>query len=116
MYTDPNRIRADIPGKIEGNPVFQYLDAFTENDKKVEEFKERYTTGNIGDVEIKNYLSNTLNDFLEPIREKRAHFENNINLVEDALDNGVSNARIIANETMELVRDKMKISSYKKVW
>ena len=61
-------------------------------------------------------MSNTLNDFLEPIREKRAHFENNINLVEDALDNGVSNARIIANETMELVRDKMKISSYKKVW
>ena len=116
MYTDPNRIRADIPGKIEGNPVFQYLDAFTENDKNVDDFKERYKTGNIGDVEIKNYLSNILNDFLDPIRDKRAYFEKNINLVEEALDTGVTNARNLANETMQLVRDKMKISSYKKVW
>ena len=116
MYTDPNRIRADIPGKIEGNPVFQYLDAFTNNDSNVKDFKERYTTGNIGDVEIKNYLSKTLNDFLEPIREKRSYYEQNISIVEEALDKGINNARIMANETMTLVRDKMKISSYKKVW
>ena len=56
MYTDPNRIRANIPGKVEGNPVFQYLDAFTETDPNVQDFKERYRKGNIGDVEIKNYL------------------------------------------------------------
>ena len=116
MYTDPNRIRADIPGKVEGNPVFQYLDAFTENDANVEDFKARYKQGNIGDVEIKTYLANTLNVFLDPIREKRAYFKSNMNLVEDALDKGVSNARISANETMELVRDKMKVSTYKKIW
>jgi len=116
MYTDPNRIRADIPGKIEGNPVFQYLDAFTTNDPNVEDFKERYKKGNIGDVEIKNYLAQTLNEFLEPIREKRKFFESNMNLVEEALDNGIKNARISAKETMELVRDKMKVSTYKKIW
>lgn len=116
MYTDPNRIRADIPGKVEGNPVFQYLDAFTSEDKNVEDFKERYRDGNIGDVEIKTYLANILNDFLEPIREKRLYFQSNMNLVEEALDKGVENARKSANETMELVRDKMKVSTYKKIW
>ncbi len=116
MYTDPNRIRADIPGKVEGNPVFQYLDAFTTDDKNVEDFKTRYRSGNIGDVEIKTYLSNVLNDFLEPIREKRLYFESNMNLVEEALDKGIKNARKSANETMELVRDKMKVSTYKKIW
>ena len=116
MYTDPNRIRADIPGKVEGNPVFQYLDAFTTDDKNVEDFKIRYRSGNIGDVEIKTYLSNVLNDFLEPIREKRLYFESNMNIVEEALDNGIRNARESANETMELVRDKMKVSTYKKIW
>jgi len=116
MYTDPNRIRADIPGKVEGNPVFQYLDAFTTDDKNVEDFKIRYRSGNIGDVEIKTYLSNVLNDFLEPIREKRLYFESNMNIVEEALDKGIKNARESANETMELVRDKMKVSTYKKIW
>jgi len=116
MYTDPNRIRADIPGKVEGNPVFQYLDAFTTDDKNVEDFKTRYRSGNIGDVEIKTYLSNVLNDFLEPIREKRLYFESNMNIVEEALDKGIKNARESANETMELVRDKMKVSTYKKIW
>jgi len=116
MYTDPNRVRADIPGKVEGNPLFQYLDAFTSNDKNVEDFKKRYLEGNIGDVEIKNYLANILNEFLEPIREKRKYFESNMKLVEEALDKGVENARKSANETMELVRDKMKVSTYKKIW
>ena len=116
MYTDPNRIRADIPGKVEGNPVFQYLDAFTTNDDNVEEFKRRYKEGNIGDVEIKNYLSKILNDFLDPIREKRMYYKSNMNLVEEALDKGNENARKSANETMKLVRDKMKVSTYKKIW
>jgi tryptophanyl-tRNA synthetase len=116
MYTDPNRIRADIPGKVEGNPVFQYLDAFTTNDDNVEDFKRRYREGNIGDVEIKNYLSKILNDFLDPIREKRMYYKSNMNLVEEALDKGNENARKSANETMKLVRDKMKVSTYKKIW
>ncbi len=116
MYTDPNRIRADIPGKVEGNPVFQYLDAFTTNDNNVDDFKRRYKEGNIGDVEIKNYLSKILNDFLDPIREKRMYYKSNMNLVEEALDKGNENARKSANETMKLVRDKMKVSTYKKIW
>ena len=73
MYTDPNRIRADIPGKVEGNPVFQYLDAFTENDTNVEDFKTRYKQGNIGDVEIKTYLANILNVF-RPYKRKKSLF------------------------------------------
>ena len=85
-------------------------------DKNVEDFKTRYRSGNIGDVEIKTYLSNVLNDFLEPIREKRLYFESNMNIVEEALDKGIKNARESANETMELVRDKMKVSTYKKIW
>ena len=116
MYTDPNRIRANIPGKVEGNPVFQYLDAFTENDPNVEDFKERYRKGNIGDVEIKNYLSDILNEFLEPIRNKRNYYEKNFNIVEESLDKGISNARKAADKTMTLVREKMKISTYKKIW
>ena len=70
----------------------------------------------LNDVEIKNYLANILNEFLEPIREKRKYFESNMKLVEEALDKGVENARKSANETMELVRDKMKVSTYKKIW
>ena len=116
MYTDPNRIRANIPGKVEGNPVFQYLDAFTENDPNVQDFKERYRKGNIGDVEIKNYLSDILNEFLEPIRNKRNYYEKNFNIVEESLDKGISNARKVADKTMTLVREKMKISTYKKIW
>ena len=116
MYTDPNRIRANIPGKVEGNPVFQYLDAFTENDQNVQDFKERYRKGNIGDVEIKNYLSDILNEFLEPIRNKRNYYEKNFNIVEESLDKGISNARKVADKTMTLVREKMKISTYKKIW
>ena len=77
---------------------------------------QKATKQAVGDVEIKTYLANILNVFLDPIREKRAYFESNMNLVEDALDKGVSNARISANETMELVRDKMKVSTYKKIW
>ena len=116
MYTDPNRIRANIPGKVEGNPVFQYLDAFTENDPNVQDFKERYRKGNIGDVEIKNYLSDILNEFLEPIRNKRNYYEKNFNIVEESLDKGISNARKVADKTMTLVREKMKISTYKNIW
>ena len=116
MFTDPNRIRADIPGKVEGNPVFEYHDAFNPNTAEVDDFKARYREGNIGDVEVKLALAEAINNFLDPIREKRAHYEQNMDLVEDALMTGVAKTRVIAAETMEMVRDAMRISSYTKNW
>ena len=116
MFTDPNRIRADIPGKVEGNPVFEYHDAFNPNTAQVDDFKARYREGDIGDVEVKLALAEAINNFLDPIREKRARYEQNMDLVEDALMTGVAKTRVIAAETMEMVRDAMRISSYTKNW
>jgi tryptophanyl-tRNA synthetase len=116
MFTDPNRIRADIPGKVEGNPVFQYHDAFNPNTAEVDDFKARYREGTVGDVEVKMALAEALNNFLDPIREKRAYYEANMNLVEEAIMSGVARMRVIANETMLQVRDAMRISSYTKNW
>lgn len=114
MFTDPNRIRADIPGRVEGNPVFQYHDAFNPDTAQVDEFKARYREGKIGDVEVKVALAAAINEFLDPIREKRTYYEQNMNLVEEALMAGVARMRVIASETMEMVRDAMRISSYTK--
>ena len=112
MFTDPNRIRADIPGKVEGNPVFEYHDAFNKDLEQVKDFKDRYQKGNIGDVEVKTALAKSINQFLEPIREKRVYYENNISLVEESLNNGITNIKPLASQTIELVREKMKISKY----
>jgi tryptophanyl-tRNA synthetase len=116
MFTDPNRLRADTPGTVEGNPVFQYHDAFNPNTEQIDEFKARYRKGTIGDVEVKLALAEALNNFLEPIREKRAYYEQHMDLVEDAIMSGVARMRVIAADTMERVRDAMKISSYTKNW
>ncbi len=116
MFTDPNRIRADIPGRVEGNPVFEYHDAINPNTAQVDDFKARYRKGTVGDVEVKVALAEAINNFLDPIREKRAYYEQNMNLVEDALMSGVAHTRVIAAETMEMVRDAMRISSYTKNW
>ena len=114
MYTDPNRIRADIPGKVEGNPVFQYHDAFNTDSAQVDEFKKRYRKGSIGDVEIKVALASSINKFLNPIREKRKELESNMVVVEDSLLSGIERTRSIASETIEQVKEAMKISRYTK--
>src|SRR3970282_2059653 len=72
MYTDPKRVSADIPGTVEGNPVFAYHDAFNPDKAEVAELKERYRKGKVGDVEVKRKLIQALNQFLAPIRERRA--------------------------------------------
>src|SRR5437867_7937804 len=72
MYTDPKRVRADIPGTVEGNPVFTYHDAFNPDREEVEDLKARYRAGKVGDVEVKTKLTNALNTYLDPIRERRA--------------------------------------------
>ncbi|MBI2021957.1 tryptophan--tRNA ligase [Candidatus Daviesbacteria bacterium] len=114
MYTDPNRIKATDVGKVEGNPVFIYLDAFSkEADKpKIDEFKERYRKGQIGDVEVKKYLIKILNNFLNPIRKKREEFERQPELVEKILKEGAEKARAEAQKTLEEVKKAMKMDYF----
>ncbi|MBZ0296990.1 MAG: tryptophan--tRNA ligase [Anaerolineae bacterium] len=107
MFTDPNRIRADIPGKVEGNPVFIYHDAFNPNVDEINDFKERYRQGKVGDVEVKKSLAKALNNFLEPFRERRAKYEANPELVDEILIEGTRRMQREAVETMALVRDAM---------
>ena len=107
MYTDPKRIRADIPGTVEGNPVFIYHEIFNTDTEEVDDLKERYRTGRVGDVEVKRKLSRAINDFLDPIRERRAYYASQPGLVEEILDAGIRRARKEAAETMILVREAM---------
>ena len=111
MYTDPKRIHATDPGTVEGNPVFQYHDAFNDDKDQVEDFKERYRAGRIGDVEVKSALTEALNRFLEPIREHRARYEQNLDMVRDALISGTERSRTIAQETMEMTYTAMRLPS-----
>jgi len=109
MYTDPTRLRASDPGHIEGNPVFMYHNAFNSNVEEVNDLKERYRRGAVGDVEVKQKLATALNAFLDPIRERRARYEANMTLVRDALELGTNRARKVAQETMALVRDALDL-------
>ena len=110
MYTDPKRIRADIPGTVEGNPVFTYHDAFNPDTAEVDDLKERYRAGKVGDVEVKTKLAHALNARLDPIRERRAAVLANPDRLREILFEGSKRARGIAAETMGRVRDAMKIS------
>ena len=114
MYTDPTRLRATDPGHVEGNPVFMYHDAFNPNRAEVEELKDRYRRGAVGDVEVKQKLAAALNAFLEPIRERRARYEASMSLVRDALESGTTRARAVAQETMALVRDALDLGYLEK--
>jgi tryptophanyl-tRNA synthetase len=107
MYTDPKRVRADVPGRVEGNPVFIYHDAFNSDVNEVSELKERYRQGKVGDVEVKRRLAQALNELLDPMRERRTGYESQAGLVEDILIAGIRRARGIAQETMEMVYDAM---------
>jgi tryptophanyl-tRNA synthetase len=107
MFTDPNRIRADVPGRVEGNPVFIYHDAFNPDQDEVDDLKDRYRRGKVGDVEVKKKLARALNGMLDPIRERRAQFEAQPRLVEEVLADGNRRMQAEAAQTMELVRDAM---------
>jgi tryptophanyl-tRNA synthetase len=110
MYTDPKRIRADIPGTVEGNPVFIYHDAFNPNVAEVDDLKARYRAGKVGDVEVKTKLATALNAHLAPIRERRTAALARPGYLRDVLFEGSARARVVAAETMRRVRDAMKIS------
>jgi tryptophanyl-tRNA synthetase len=110
MYTDPKRLRATDPGTVEGNPVFIYHDAFNPSYAEVDDLKERYRQGKVGDVEVKEKLARAINNFLEPIREKRAYFLAHPTIPRDVLANGIRRMQAEAKQTMELVREKTGLS------
>ena len=110
MYTDPKRIRADIPGTVEGNPVFVYHDAFNPDKAEVEDLKTRYRSGKVGDVEVKTKLALALNTHLDPIRERRAAMLADPVALRDIVVEGSKRARAVAKETMGRVREAMKIT------
>jgi tryptophanyl-tRNA synthetase len=107
MYTDPKRIHAHIPGTVEGNPVFIYHDIFNPNREEVEDLKERYRTGRVGDVEVKEKLARALNAFLDPIRERRAQFAKERGLVEEVIYTGTLKVRTLAEETLDMMKRAM---------
>jgi tryptophanyl-tRNA synthetase len=109
MYTDPKRIRADIPGTVEGNPVFLYHEAFNTNTAEVEDLKARYRAGRVGDVEVKEKLARALNEVLAPIRERRAALLSRPGCVREVLDEGSRRARRVAGATLERVRAAVKL-------
>ena len=109
MYTDPKRVRADIPGTVEGNPVFMYHDAFNPNVEEVEDLKARYRAGKVGDVEVKTKLAAAINDLLDPIRERREAAIAKPGYIKDILMAGSETARGVAHHTMERVREAVKL-------
>ncbi|GAB4235266.1 MAG: tryptophan--tRNA ligase [Chlamydiales bacterium] len=116
MYTDPKRVHAHIPGTVEGNPVFIYHDLFNPNKDEVEEFKRRYREGTIGDVEIKQRLAEAINQYLAPIRERRAEYEKEKGLVEYIVHEGTMKMIEISNETVKEMRSAMGLSGgWKKI-
>jgi tryptophanyl-tRNA synthetase len=110
MYTDPKRVRADVPGTVEGNPVFMYHDAFNSDTAEVEELKSRYRAGKVGDVEVKTKLAKALNAHLEPMRARRAELMSKPSALKEILVEGSRKAHGIAEETMERVRQAVKLN------
>ena len=110
MYTDPTRLRATDPGHVEGNPVFQYHDAFNTNTEEVNDLKERYTQGKVGDVEVKQKLIIAINNFLDPRRENRNRYQNDPNFVDECINEGSAKGKLTAEKTMYEVRETMGLN------
>ena len=115
MYTDPKRVRADIPGTVEGNPVFMYHDAFNRDTAEVEDLKARYRAGKVGDVEVKETLARALNAVLDPIRERRLELTAKPERIREILLDGSSRARGEAKLTMAKVREAVRLKYLLKV-
>jgi len=121
MYTDPTHLKVSDPGHLEGNTVFTYLDAFSKNEhferylpeyNSLDELKEHYTKGGLGDVKVKKFLNNILNEELEPIRNKRNEYEKNIDTVYDILKSGTIKAKDTAKDTLIKVKEAMKLNYF----
>lgn len=121
MYTDPNHIRVDDPGQVEGNVVFTYLDVFAKDEdfvkflpeyKNLDELKDHYRRGGLGDMVIKKFLNNILQELLRPIRDRRETLSQNIEYVYRVLENGTNDARKHAKGTLKRVKQSMKIDYF----
>ena len=121
MFTDPNHLRVEDPGRVEGNPVFIYLDAFCKDEyfaeflpdyANLDELKAHYTRGGLGDVKVKKFLNNVMQAELAPIRERRMQWEKDIPTVFDILKEGSEKAEKVAAETLAEVRRSMKINYF----
>ena len=110
MFTDPKRTSADIPGEVDGNPVFIYHDIFNSDKEELEDFKNRYKKGKIGDVEVKKSLSKNINNFLDPIRNKREQVLKNKTEIFDIISQGSKKAREIAKSNIGIIKEAMNIS------
>ena len=110
MFTDPNRISADIPGSVVNNPVFIFHDVFNPDKEEVVDLKARYREGKVGDVEVKGKLTKALNDFLDPIREKRKHYEGMKGFVEKVVYEGTVKMTEISNQTLKEMKSAMGLS------
>ena len=121
MFTDPGHLRVEDPGKVEGNPVFTYLEAFCEDSDfpkfwpeyaNLKEVEDHYRRGGLGDMKCKKFLINVLNDRLEPIRARRHAFEQDIPAVYEILRKGSEEARAIAAQTLHEMKDAMQINYF----
>lgn len=121
MYTDPDHLRVQDPGKVEGNPVFTYLDAFSRPEHferylpdypNLDELKAHYMRGGLGDVKVKKFLNAIMQETLEPIRNRRKEFEKDIPAIYEMLKKGCETAREAAAATLDNVRKAMKINYF----
>ena len=121
MYTDPNHIKVEDPGCVEGNPVFTYLDALCTDEhftkylpeyKNLDELKDHYRRGGLGDVKIKKFLFNVLNEELSPIRERREKLSKNMDYVDEVLKNGTEKARMVAKENIKKFKEAIGINYF----
>ncbi|WP_321835181.1 tryptophan--tRNA ligase [Clostridium butyricum] len=113
MYTDPNHIRVEDPGQIEGNTVFTYLDVFAPNKEEVEEMKAHYKRGGLGDMKVKKYLNEVMQAELEPIRKRREEFAKDMDYVYKMLKDGSDKARQVAAQTLTEVREAIGLEYFK---
>ena len=113
MYTDPNHIRVEDPGQIEGNTVFTYLDVFAPNKEEVEEMKAHYKRGGLGDMKVKKYLNEVMQAELEPIRKRREEFAKDMDYIYKMLKDGSDKARQVAAQTLTEVREAIGLEYFK---
>lgn len=121
MFTDPNHLRIEDPGQVEGNPVFIYLDAFSKQEHfdeflpeyvNLQELKDHYTRGGLGDVKVKKFLNKVLQAELEPIRKRRKEWEKDIPAVYEILKEGSIKAEAVAADTLKEVKAAMRINYF----
>lgn len=113
MYTDPDHIHVEDPGKVEGNVVFTYLDIFDPDKKQVAALKDQYQRGGLGDVKLKRYLNEVMEQILEPIRTRRAQYAEDMGQVQQMLIDGTKHANEVANQTLDEVRDAIGFNYFK---